>query len=141
MAGRRVQSWPFAAKSLSATSMLAWSALALVTAAAVFKLLPDLDIAVASRFYISQRRFAGNVQWVAILRYALQALYAGSLAFSLFAAVWSLYKGASSWGIGSAHWIFVSLALIVGPGLVANVLLKDQVGRPRPNQIEVFGGK
>ncbi len=37
--------------------------------------------------------------------------------------------------------IFALLALIVGPGLIANSLFKDHWGRPRPEQITEFGGK
>jgi membrane-associated PAP2 superfamily phosphatase len=35
---------------------------------------------------------------------------------------------------------FLACALIVGPGLIINVVLKDHFGRPRPRQIEKFGG-
>jgi len=37
--------------------------------------------------------------------------------------------------------IFILLLLALGPGLVINVLLKDQLGRPRPRQIVEFGGE
>ena len=35
---------------------------------------------------------------------------------------------------------FLMLVIIVGPGLVVNALFKDQWGRPRPHQVEDFGG-
>jgi len=38
-----------------------------------------------------------------------------------------------------AAWILV-LSLALGAGLIANVILKDHWGRPRPTQIEEFGG-
>ena len=37
--------------------------------------------------------------------------------------------------------VFLLSTLIVGPGLVANTLLKDQWGRPRPREIIAFGGE
>ncbi|WPD24350.1 MAG: phosphatase PAP2 family protein [Candidatus Electrothrix scaldis] len=37
--------------------------------------------------------------------------------------------------------IFILLLLGLGPGLVINVLLKDQLGRPRPRQVVEFGGE
>ncbi|MCI5221433.1 MAG: phosphatase PAP2 family protein [Candidatus Electrothrix sp. AR4] len=44
----------------------------------------------------------------------------------------------------SAPWrkkaFFILLFLSLGPGLVVNVLLKDQLGRPRPREIIEFGG-
>jgi membrane-associated PAP2 superfamily phosphatase len=36
--------------------------------------------------------------------------------------------------------IFILLFLAIGPGLVVNVLLKDQLGRPRPREVVEFGG-
>ena len=37
--------------------------------------------------------------------------------------------------------VFFVLALILGPGLVVNAAFKDNWGRPRPRQVEQFGGK
>jgi len=37
--------------------------------------------------------------------------------------------------------VFVLLLLALGPGLVVNVLLKDQLGRARPREVIEFGGK
>ena len=37
--------------------------------------------------------------------------------------------------------LFVILFLALGPGLVVNVLLKDQLGRARPREVIEFGGK
>lgn len=37
--------------------------------------------------------------------------------------------------------LFVLVALIVGPGLVVNAILKDHYGRPRPREIRCFGGQ
>lgn len=36
--------------------------------------------------------------------------------------------------------LFIVLTLVVGAGLITNVLLKDHWGRPRPRQIVEFGG-
>lgn len=38
------------------------------------------------------------------------------------------------------QWLFLLLALVVGPALLANVVLKDNWGRARPVQVENFGG-
>ena len=56
-------------------------------------------------------------------------------------AVWIV---CSYWKRNSKHWCppaaVLSLVLIVGPGLLANVLIKDHWGRPRPRQLEQFTG-
>ena len=36
--------------------------------------------------------------------------------------------------------LFILLFLALGPGLVVNVLLKDQLGRPRPREVVDYGG-
>lgn len=36
--------------------------------------------------------------------------------------------------------LFILLCFLVGPGLIVNALLKDNWGRPRPNDIQVFAG-
>jgi membrane-associated PAP2 superfamily phosphatase len=37
--------------------------------------------------------------------------------------------------------LFILLCVVLGPGLVINVVLKDHWGRPRPRQIVEFGGR
>ena len=40
----------------------------------------------------------------------------------------------------SKAWLFLLLALLIGPGLVANVGFKDHWGRARPREVTEFGG-
>jgi membrane-associated phospholipid phosphatase len=42
--------------------------------------------------------------------------------------------------IAPAKSLFILVTLIVGPGLIANLLFKDHWGRPRPESVDVFGG-
>jgi lipid A 4'-phosphatase len=44
-------------------------------------------------------------------------------------------------GLAQARWWFLIAVLAVGPGLVANVVLKDNWGRARPRTVIEFGGK
>ncbi len=37
--------------------------------------------------------------------------------------------------------LFLVLFMIIGPGLIVNTVFKDNIGRPRPRQIERYGGK
>ena len=43
-------------------------------------------------------------------------------------------------GIGARGWAFLLIALIVGPGLMVNAVLKENWGRARPDDITAFGG-
>jgi lipid A 4'-phosphatase len=52
-----------------------------------------------------------------------------------------IWRGRPQWlGLGKAHWLFLAACLAAGPGLVANLILKDQWGRARPSQVVEFGG-
>ncbi len=37
--------------------------------------------------------------------------------------------------------IFLVLSMVIGPGLIVNTILKDNWGRPRPRNVDEFGGK
>ncbi|MCB5262172.1 MAG: phosphatase PAP2 family protein [Candidatus Cloacimonetes bacterium] len=37
--------------------------------------------------------------------------------------------------------LYLSLAMIIGPGLIVNTILKDNWGRPRPRELELYGGR
>lgn len=39
------------------------------------------------------------------------------------------------------HSLFLLLLLALGPGLLVNVILKNHLGRPRPQELIEFGGK
>jgi lipid A 4'-phosphatase len=77
--------------------------------------------------------------------------------------LWSLFYRSAPWVTGSLgiagvsliiagilcqkakrfrlYGLFILLCVIIGPGLIINVVLKDHWGRPRPRQIVEFGGK
>ncbi|MDD3181641.1 MAG: phosphatase PAP2 family protein [Alphaproteobacteria bacterium] len=43
-------------------------------------------------------------------------------------------------GLSTKAWVYLFLALAIGPGLMANVVFKDHWGRARPRDIIEFGG-
>lgn len=55
-----------------------------------------------------------------------------ALASSLFLGGWKRWR---------RHALFVLATVILGPGLLVNVGFKDHLGRPRPTQVENFGGQ
>ncbi|HCX59124.1 MAG TPA: PAP2 family protein, partial [Candidatus Cloacimonas sp.] len=38
-------------------------------------------------------------------------------------------------------YLFLVLAMIIGPGIIVNSALKENWGRPRPRDVEQFGGR
>jgi lipid A 4'-phosphatase len=125
---------------LLAAGLMMASVAAFILAASFFLLSPGFDIAVADMFYIPGHGFIGHVPWVAALRFALKGIYVVGATLAVIGLLRSVITARPFAGLTAIRWLFLTLALSVGPGLVANVLLKDQMGRARPHQVEIFGG-
>ena len=113
-----------------------------VVAVALFLAFPGVDIAVSGWFY---RPGAG---WELGYAPVLGAIHAGVpyllgavmlAALGLFAV--NLVRGTAILQLRTRGLSFVVLALLLGPGLLANVVLKDNWGRARPSHLVEFGGK
>lgn len=110
-------------------------------AGAVFLAMPEIDIGVARAFYSAGVGFAGlRLGWVEVVRQAFVALYFGTIAVCIVGLVRTWRDPAHWLTLGKPQWLFLAACLAAGPGLVANVVLKDQWGRARPKQIVEFGG-
>ena len=112
-----------------------WAAF-LVTIAVVTALWPGVDITVSRWFYAPGLGFSWAATPVAaVLREgaAVTPIYLGTaLLLGLTVAVLrqKLVR----------PWLFLLLALLLGPGVIANLVFKDHWGRARPVQTEIFGG-
>ncbi len=88
----------------------------------------------ASRFYLANAPFCRwiyeSVEIVSIAWVVLAVL--------LLAALWIRKK---NWfGLSARHLIYLLAALAIGPGLIVNLVLKDNWGRARPYEVIQFGG-
>lgn len=106
----------------------------------VFAIWPLFDIEFSQLFVQADGSF-----WLAKSVFAEELrmpIWLASVAVAVVAALLlavSLLRGAkaqTSWRL----WAFVTTLYIVGPGLLVNVLLKQNWGRARPVTIEAFGG-
>jgi len=97
-----------------------------------------LDVALERHFY-QQGTWVGREAnpWRFLYRYGVLPAY-------LSAAVGLLTFVAGFFSVKAAPWrrsaLFLVLFLALGPGLLVNTVFKDHWGRPRPAQLEVFGG-
>ena len=111
-----------------------------VLAAAIFALFPAIDPSVSALFFDPAHGFA--LQRVPALEAARQALW--TLTEGIFAAsVLALAAGALRpvrRFVPPREAGATALSFLIGPGLLANLVLKDHWGRARPREVEAFGG-
>ena len=117
---------------------LCWTA-GLLGLGILLALLPRLDLWLAGLCYRPGAGFFLADAWPVRMLYALVPWMVRVLtaALVLVLAASFAHAAARRWR-GPAS--FALLSLILGPGLIANTLLKDHWGRPRPEQIAEFGG-
>ena len=107
----------------------------------IFTIFPEIDLWVSSLFY--QSGFTYKSTAVATLIYELFAnmhfvLFPLLIALSIF--TYRKYRN-SDLTFKQNIYLFLTLSLFFGPGLLVNIILKDNsIGRARPSQITEFGG-
>lgn len=106
-----------------------------------FLIFPDVDLAMADLFHNATQGFAAsNEPVLKVLRKSSTFLLAPILIVALFQILrGSVRKRSLAFACARRAW-FMLVGLVIGPGLVVNVLLKNEWGRPRPVQVESFGG-
>jgi lipid A 4'-phosphatase len=119
-------------------SILAALAL-LVLTATVFGLAPELDLA-AARYFLREGVFIGITPLGEMLRtIGHQAPF---WLLGLATAAWALRRaGLVRWPAPSSRSVvYLALTMAIGPGLIVNVVLKNNSHRPRPVQTQELGG-
>lgn len=112
-----------------------------VIGAVVFLSRPEIDLQVGSYFYRGEGRFVGGeLRWVDWLRNTFIVFFWACVLLAIIGLV-RTRKSQGTWlGWSFPYWLFFGICLGVGPGLVANLMLKDQWGRARPKHVVEFGG-
>lgn len=108
---------------------------------AVMLSFPHIDLLISAHFFDreSQQFFLARDPFFLFVHNSTSYIVVlSALLYGFFA--YRAYKEKPVLGITLKQAIFLFLVLIIGPGLVANTLLKDNWGRARPSQIEQFGG-
>jgi lipid A 4'-phosphatase len=137
------------ADSLAAfrSTRVRWSVRIGLAVLVLLVLVPAIDLGVSSLFHDPATGFIWRDQPVPeFLHNAIQILARVIGVVTLTAFLYT--AGRSLWSrrpmtflrLGSRSWAFLFLGLVLGPGLVANVILKDMWSRARPVQVEEFGG-
>lgn len=103
--------------------------------------IPSLDIATSALFYRQGAGFFMETHPLFVVLHETAVIGAWRLGYLLTAlAALSLVLRRPIVGVTSKGWLFLLLALLIGPVLIANGVLKDHWGRERPHEIVQFGG-
>ncbi|SJZ92599.1 phosphatase PAP2 family protein [Consotaella salsifontis] len=114
--------------------------LSILASSTFFWIFPEVDLVVSRWFFSPVDGFISssdpNLQW---LRKSSPWVLAGVIIFILVRILRDAINGALTWSRARQPiWLLCGLAL--GPGLIVNGLLKEFWGRPRPVNLDVFGG-
>ncbi len=126
---------PFSLKTALAGSLV-------FLALASFVIWPTLDISISSLFVESDKGFYWINEWP--LRILSKFAFYGARVLGAALAVCAIaayIRRRDVLGLHAKSWLFLFVGLLVGPGLVANVIFKDNWGRARPRMVEQFGGE
>ncbi len=112
-----------------------------IAGAALFIVFPRLDIAVGRLMITGKGRFLLYFEGISYhFHLALQYVAPAILVFCLVAGIaWFCRRPIG--GITAWQALYVALVIAIGPGLLVNVVLKDNSHRPRPVTIQDFGGQ
>lgn len=115
----------------------------MLTLGFAIQIYPEIDLAVSGQFYTQELGFSLALNPILnalhefattgarILGAALCALLLASLASNHIKHILN---------IPTKTWLFLLCMLLIGPGIIANTMLKDHWGRARPREVTAFGG-
>ncbi|MDD3288630.1 MAG: phosphatase PAP2 family protein [Alphaproteobacteria bacterium] len=117
---------------------------ALIVASALAALVawPNIDLAVSRLFFENGVGFFWRDEPLFLITTSMVFHAARILAVVLLVGLAvALFKKRNVLGLDGRSWVFLFLALMIGPGLVANIVFKDNWGRARPRDVVEFGGE
>jgi lipid A 4'-phosphatase len=107
----------------------------------LFLLFPKIDLAATGLFYVPGEGFP-LADWAPLASVESAVPWITRIIVLIVAtgAVWLMLIGRPLWRLDRKALVFIVAATALGPGLIANTVLKDNWGRARPHQTDSFGG-
>jgi membrane-associated phospholipid phosphatase len=106
---------------------------------ALFAIWPSLDLIVAHGFYNRGGFIGGD----SLARFAREVFrLTPFVVLALYAGLWLAKRRgiALRWAPSGRAMVFLIATMVIGPGLIINLGLKDHWHRPRPTQTQEFNG-
>lgn len=107
----------------------------------IFSYMPQIDLYISALFYHEGQGFYLKTNPIILFIYHFTRIFAAG--FGLIVMFLAIKKYLLVRSFKLKHYkvfIYLTLFVILGPGIIVHSVLKDQVGRPRPHQVEQFGG-
>ena len=112
-----------------------------VVAAFVLVGFPQIDFAVTDWFYQGNRAFISNFPGTGQdLRAMIRLFFLAAVVTAVVGLVLAAFFQRKLFEMGLRQWLFLVSSLALGPGLVANVIFKNNWGRARPFHVREYGG-
>jgi lipid A 4'-phosphatase len=107
----------------------------------LFLLFPGIDLMASRLFYAPGHGFPFDT-WPALrlLEDSIPWLTRLIVLTAIVGTAWLVVGKRGLWRLDRKALVFIVAATALGPGLIANTLLKDHWGRARPYQTQAFGG-
>lgn len=111
--------------------------------AGLFLIWPEIDLCISGLFYSPEDGFIYRDNAIVLSIYALfRHVPKLLLPLLLIMTVLSFIKGRFGLGIDQRKsWVFLTLALLIGPGILVHLVVKENWDRPRPRSIQEFDGR
>jgi len=110
-------------------------------ATAIFLTFPEIDLSISGAFHDRNGTFSGqSLQWVQALRGSFSGAFYLVIGVALAGLILTRKRARRWLNLDDKQWLFLAICLGLGPGILANVVLKDHWGRARPKQVVEFGG-
>jgi lipid A 4'-phosphatase len=110
-----------------------------LTASLLLWALPSIDLEISSWLFDRAPSVEKRL-WIAWFHEGIGYFLVASLVGVVGLYLYNRSTKRNLCGVDGRKVLFLFLVLIIGLGLIVNVLLKDQFGRARPRDIEEFGG-
>ncbi|WP_345973536.1 phosphatase PAP2 family protein [Sulfurimonas diazotrophicus] len=116
----------------------AWGAMA-VTALLLY-FFPQIDIAVSSLFYTPGEGFVqGGTLWERFVYQSVGVVLAMVYVAALLLWLYNRISGRALLALSGKKLLYILLVAALGSGIFVNLVLKQNWGRPRPDQTTLFG--
>ena len=113
-----------------------------VVLVALFLIWPEIDLWISGLFYNPEQGFIYRDNAVVLSIYELFR-HAPKFILPLLLVMTALSFVKGRFGLGTDQrkpWTFLILALLIGPGILVHLAVKENWDRPRPRSVQEFGG-